>query len=150
MGMGGNIMKRLLAAGLMVMLGLSLMGMGKMDINGKPEEIPVPDREVTAVVVDLEGVTLNLSQFSINGQTALSGKLGAGKAAVLFSQIKTVTLVPEAKVLRARVDLADNQVVNLILDQGLTAYGRTRFGTYQVQLDQLKKIEILSVTEKKK
>lgn len=143
-------MKRLLAAGLMVVLGLSLLGMGKMETNGKPEEIPVPDREVTAVVVDLEGVTLHLSQFSINGQTVLSGKLGAGKAAVLFSQIKAVTLAPEAKVLRARVDLADNQIVNLILDRGLTAYGRTRFGTYQVQLDQLKKIEILSVTEKKK
>jgi hypothetical protein len=148
--MGGNIMKRLLAAGLMVVLGLSLLGMGKMETNGKPEEIPVPDREVTAVVVDLEGVTLHLSQFSINGQTVLSGKLGAGKAAVLFSQIKTVTLEPEAKALRARVDLADNQTVNLILDRGLTAYGRTRFGTYQVQLDQLKKIEILAVTEKKK
>ncbi len=143
-------MKRLLAAGLMVVLGLSLLGMGKMETNGKPEEIPVPDREVTAVVVDLEGVTLHLSQFSINGQTVLSGKLGAGKAAVLFSQIKTVTLEPEAKALRARVDLADNQTVNLILDRGLTAYGRTRFGTYQVQLDQLKKIEILAVTEKKK
>lgn len=150
MGMGGNIMKRLLAAGLMVVLGLSLLGMGKMETNGKPEEIPVPDREVTAVVVDLEGVTLHLSQFSINGQTVLSGKLGAGKAAVLFSQIKAVTLALEANVLRARVDLADNQIVNLILDRGLTAYGRTRFGTYQVQLDQLKKIEILSVTEKKK
>jgi hypothetical protein len=148
--MGGNIMKRLLAAGLMVVLGLSLLGMGKMETNGKPEEIPVPDREVTAVVVDLEGVTLHLSQFSINGQTVLSGKLGAGKAAVLFSQIKAVTLALEANVLRARVDLADNQIVNLILDRGLTAYGRTRFGTYQVQLDQLKKIEILSVTEKKK
>lgn len=143
-------MKRLLAAGLMVVLGLSLLGMGKMETNGKPEEIPVPDREVTAVVVDLEGVTLHLSQFSINGQTVLSGKLGAGKAAVLFSQIKAVTLALEANVLRARVDLADNQIVNLILDRGLTAYGRTRFGTYQVQLDQLKKIEILSVTEKKK
>jgi hypothetical protein len=143
-------MKRLLAAGLMVVLGLSLLGMGKMETNGKPEEIPVPDREVTAVVVDLEGVTLHLSQFSINGQTVLSGKLGAGKAAVPFSQIKTVTLEPEAKALRARVDLADNQTVNLILDRGLTAYGRTRFGTYQVQLDQLKKIEILAVTEKKK
>jgi len=143
-------MKRLLAAGLIIGLGLSLMGMGKMEANGKPEEIPVPDREVTAIIVDLEGITLNLSQFSINGQTVLSGKLGAGKAAVLFSQIKTVTLVSEAKVLRARVDLTDNQTVNLILERGLTAYGRTRFGTYQVQLDQLKKIEILGVSEKKK
>jgi hypothetical protein len=150
MGIGGNVMKRLLTAGLIIVLGLSLTGMGKMEGNGKPEEIPVPDREVTAVIIDIEGVTLNLSQFSINGQTVLSGKLGAGKAAIPFPQIKTVTFVPEAKALRARVELADQNTVNLILDRGLTAYGRARFGTYQVQVDQLKKIEILAVAEKKK
>lgn len=143
-------MKRMLLAGLIVALGLSLLGMGRLDSNSKPEEIPTPDRDVTAVIADVEGLTLTLSQFSINGQTVLSGKLGAGKAAVLFSQIKTVTLAAEAKALRARVELTDQQTVNLVLDRGLTAYGRTRFGVYQVQLDQLKKIEILTVTEKKK
>ena len=107
-------MKRILLVALVTMLGLSLMGMGKMDGEGKPEEIPTPDREVTAMIVDLEGVTLTLSQFSINGQTSLSGKLGAGKLAVLLSQVKTVTLGAEAKILRARVDLTDNQTVNLI------------------------------------
>ncbi|MBI5582544.1 MAG: hypothetical protein HY892_01850 [Deltaproteobacteria bacterium] len=142
-------MKRILLVALITTLGLSLMGMGKMEGEGKPEEIPTPDREVTALIVDIEGVTLTLSQFSINGQTSLSGKLGAGKMAIPLAQVKTVTLGAEAKILRARVDLADNQTVNLILDRGLTAYGRTRFGTYQVQLDQLKKIDILAVSEKK-
>jgi len=143
-------MKRMLLTVLIVLLSLSLLGMGKLDSDMKPEEIPTPDREVTAVVVDIEGVTLTLSQFSINGHTVLSGKLGAGKATVPFNQIKTAALSTETKVLRARLELADNQTVNLSLDRGLTAYGRTRFGTYQVPLDQLKKIEILSVTEKKK
>jgi hypothetical protein len=143
-------MKRMLLAGLIAALGLSLMGMGKLDLDAKPEEIPSPDREVTAVVADSEGVNLTLYQFSINGHTAFSGKLGAGKAAVPFSQIKSITFAPEAKTLRARVELADAQTVNLILDRGLTAYGRAHFGTYQVPLDQVKKIEILKVTEKKK
>jgi hypothetical protein len=143
-------MKRMLLTGLIVVLGLSLLGMGRLDSDSKPEEIPTPDRDVTAVIADVEGLTLTLSQFSINGQTVLSGKMGAGKAAVLFSQIKTVTLAAEAKALRARVELADQQTMNLILDRGLTAYGRTRFGAYQIQLDHLKKIEILTVTEKKK
>ncbi|MCU0578758.1 MAG: hypothetical protein MUF69_04340 [Desulfobacterota bacterium] len=143
-------MKRMLLTGLIVALGLSLLGMGRLDSDSKPEEIPTPDRDVTAVIADVEGLTLTLSQFSINGQTVLSGKMGAGKAAVLFSQIKTVTLTAEAKTLRARVELTDQQTVNLILDRGLTAYGRTRFGAFQIPLDQLKKIEILTVTEKKK
>jgi hypothetical protein len=143
-------MKRMLLTGLIVALGLSLLGMGRLDSDSKPEEIPTPDRDVTAVIADIEGLTLTLSQFSINGQTVLSGKMGAGKAAVLFSQIKTVTLTAEAKTLRAHVELTDRQTVNLILDRGLTAFGRTRFGAFQIHLDQLKKIEILTVTEKKK
>ena len=143
-------MKRMLFTGLIVVLGLSLLGMGRLDSDSKPEEIPTPDRDVTAVIADVEGLTLTLSQFSINGQTVLSGKMGAGKAAVLFSQIKTVTLAAEAKTLQARVELTDQQTVNLVLDRGLTAYGRTRFGAFQVKLDQVKKIEILTVTEKKK
>ena len=144
------MMKRMLLTGLILMLGFGLLGMGKLDSDTKPEEIPIPDREVTAIITDVEGITLTLTQFSINGQTVVSGKLGSGKAAVPLSQIKAVTFGSEAKVLRARVDLVDSQSVNLVLDRGLIAYGRTHFGTYQVQLDQLKKIEIQAVNGKKK
>jgi hypothetical protein len=129
-----------------------LMGMGKMGQSDKPGEIPVPDKEVTAVITDIEGLTLNLTQFSISGKTYLSGRLGAGLVAVPFSQIRVMTLSAEPKGTAVKVELTltDRSQMNLLLEKGSTAYGKIKAGTYQVLLEQLKKIEIQGVVERKK
>ena len=126
------------------------MGMGGLDFNEKPGEIPIPDREVTATITDVDGTLLTLSQFSLNGQTVLNGKLGAGKVAIPFSQIKVLTIWTDAKALQAKVELTDQSFQTLSLDRGQTAFGRLKFGIYQIRIDQLKKVEIGSVSEKKK
>jgi hypothetical protein len=129
-----------------------LMGMGKMGQSDKPGEIPVPDKEVTAVITDGEGLILNLTQFSINGKTYLSGRLGAGLVAVPFSQIRVMSFSTEPKGTAVKVELTltDRSQMNLLLEKGLTAYGKIKAGTYQVFLEQLKKIEIQGVAERKK
>jgi hypothetical protein len=127
-----------------------LLGMGKMDQPEKSGEIPVPDKEVSAVISDNEGLTLNLTQFSINGKTFLQGKLGAGLVAVPFNQIRIMTLASEPKGIAVKVELNDRSQMNLILEKGLTAYGKIKAGTYQILLDQLKKIEIQGVSERKR
>jgi hypothetical protein len=127
-----------------------LMGMGKMDETEKPGVIPVPDKEISAIVNDMEGLTLTLTQFSINGQTYLSGKLGAGQAAIPFSKIRVIALASEAKGLAAKIELTDHSQIHLVVEKGAMVYGKIKAGTYQVLLDRLKKIEILGVTESKK
>lgn len=129
---------------------LFLMGMGKMDQPEKSGEIPVPDKEVSAVINDSEGLTLNLTQFSINGKTFLQGKLGAGLVAVPFSQIRVMTLASEPKGIAVKVELNDRSQLNLFLEKGLTVYGRIKAGSYQILLDQIKKIEIQGITERKR
>jgi hypothetical protein len=143
-------MKRMLRLGLVLLVALGLMGMGGFDSNEKPGEIPLPDKEVTATITDVEGTLITLSQFSLNGQTVLIGKLGAGKVAIPFSQIKVLTLWPDSKALQAKVELVDQSIQTLALDRGQTAFGRLKFGIYQIRIDQLKKVEIGSVSEKKK
>jgi hypothetical protein len=143
-------MKRILGLGLVLVLALGLMAMGGYNLNEKPGEIPIPDKEVTATITDVEGALITLSQFSLNGQTVLSGKLGAGKVAIPFSQIKFLTISPDAKVLQAKVELVDQSIQTLSLDRGQTVFGRLKFGTYQIRIDQLRKVEIGSVSEKKK
>ena len=127
-----------------------LMGMGKMDQSEKSGEIPVPDKEVSAVITDSEGLILNLTQFSISGKTYLQGKLGAGRVAVPFSQIRVMALSPESKGIAVKLELTDYSQLNLFLEKGLTAYGKIKAGTYQILLDHLKKIEIQGITERKK
>ena len=121
-----------------------------MDQPEKSGEIPVPDKEVSAVITDSEGLTLNLTQFSINGKTYLQGKLGAGLVAVPFGQIRVMVLSAEPKGIAAKVELNDRSQMNLLLEKGLTAYGKIKAGTYQILLDHLKKIEIQGITEKKR
>jgi len=143
-------MNRMLRLGLVLFVALGLMGMGGFDFNEKPGVIPIPDKEVTATITDVEGTLLTLSQFSLNGQTVLNGKLGAGKVAIPFSQIKVLTIWPDSKALQAKVELIDQSFQTLSLDSGQTAFGRLKFGIYQIRIDQLRKVEIGSVSEKKK
>jgi len=143
-------MNRMLRLGLVLFVALGLMGMGGFDFNEKPGVIPIPDKEVTATITDVEGTLLTLSQFSLNGQTVLNGTLGAGKVAIPFSQIKVLTIWPDSKALQAKVELIDQSFQTLSLDRGQTAFGRLKFGIYQIRIDQLRKVEIGSVSEKKK
>jgi hypothetical protein len=135
---------------MMVIAAFFLLGMGKLDQPEKPGEIPVPDKEVSASITDNDGVTLNLSQFSINGQTSLTGKLGAGRVTMSLSQIKVIFLSNGPKGLTAKVELIDQGQMTLFLEKGAMVSGRIKVGTYQVSLDQLKKIVVLGVSERKK
>jgi hypothetical protein len=146
----GLMMSRLGIVVLVIIAAFFLLGMGKLDQTEKPGEIPVPDKEVSAMITDTEGLTLNLSQFSINGQAYLSGKLGAGRVALPLGQVRVISLSVEPKGLAAKVELTDQSKMNLLLEKGATVSGRLKAGTYQVSLDHLKKIEILNVAERKK
>jgi hypothetical protein len=145
----GHMMSRL-GIVVLVIAAFFLLGMGNLDQKEKPGEIPVPDKEVSAIITDNEGLTLNLSQFSINGQAYLSGKLGAGRVALPLGQIRGISLSIEPKGLAAKVELTDQSKMNLLLEKGAVVSGRIKAGTYQVALDLLKKIEILNVAERRK
>ncbi len=133
-----------------IMASLFLLGMGGMEQGKKPGDIPIPDNDVSATIIDNEGMTLNLTQFSISGQTYLTGKLGAGRVALPLNQIRKVTLSADPKGTAARIELTDNSQMTIYPEKGVTVYGRIKVGTYQVSIDHLKKIEILSFVERKK
>jgi hypothetical protein len=135
---------------LLVISAFFLMGMGKLDQAEKPGEIPMPDKEVSASIIDNEGLSLTLSQFSLNGQALLTGKMGAGRVTLSLNQVRVISLSNGSKGVAAKVDLTDQSQLNLILDKGVLVSGKIKAGTYQVFIDQLKKIEILNVSERKK
>jgi hypothetical protein len=56
----------------------------------------------------------------------------------------------EPKGITVKVELNDHSQMNLLLEKGLTAYGKIKAGTYQILLDHLKKIEIQAITERKR
>jgi hypothetical protein len=143
-------MKSWLGIVVIIMASLFLLGMGNMEQGKKPGEIPIPDNDVSATITDNEGMTLSLTQFSINGQTYFTGKLGAGRVALPLNQIRVITFSADSKGTTARIELTDNSQMTVYPEKGITVYGRIKVGTYQVSIDQLKKIEILSFVERKK
>jgi len=48
----------------------------------------------------------------------------------------------DSKALQAKVELVDQSIQTLSLDRGQTAFGRLKFGIYQIRIDQLRKVEI--------
>jgi hypothetical protein len=127
-----------------------LLGMGSMDQTDKPGEIPHPDKEVTVNISDVEGQSLNLTRFSLNGQAFLTGKLGAGQVAIPLEQVRVISLSPNGKEVLAKLDMVDGSHLNVQMEKGMTVYGKIKYGTYKITLDRLKKIEILEVKERKK
>jgi hypothetical protein len=149
-GKGKRMMKSPIGLVFILVAAFFLLGMGNIGQTEKSGEIPVPDKEVAVVITDSEGLTQTLNQFSINGQTYLTGKLGAGRAVVPFDQIRMIHFSSESKGVAARVELTDHSQMNLFLEKGVTAYGKIKAGTYQILLDHLKKIEIQGIVDKKK
>lgn len=127
-----------------------LLGMGNMEPTEKPGEIPLPDKDISVALSDNEGQVVNLTNFSFNGQTYLTGKMGAGQVAIPLAQIRTITLSGEGKGTTARIEMEDRSALAVQMDKGVMAYGKMKFGTYKVAADRLKKIEILGVAERKK
>ncbi|MEW6184885.1 MAG: hypothetical protein AB1585_03995 [Thermodesulfobacteriota bacterium] len=143
-------MKSRFAIALILLASVFILGMGKMGPSEKAGEIPLAEKEVKAVITDNQGLTLNLTQFSVNGQVFLTGRLGAGRVTIPFNRIRTMVFSFEPKGTNVTVELTDGSQTTLSLEKGQTVYGKIRAGAYQVSIDHLKKIEIQAVAERKK
>ncbi len=129
---------------------LFLLGMGQLGPANKAGEIPLPEQEVTVQLTDVQGFSLTLTQFSINGQTFLQGRLGAGRLSIPFHRIQSITFAAATKGVWARIETTDRSTVELLLDKGGTAYGRIKPGTYQIPLEQVRQITVQTVSDRKK
>jgi hypothetical protein len=137
--------------GLLVIVAACLsLGMGNLGSKDTAQEAPLAEKEVTAVLTDLKGLTLTLSRFSINGQAFVTGNLGAGRLTVPFGRIRVMTFSPAPKGLQMTAELNDRSQVILIMEKGQTAYGMIAAGAYRIPLEQVQRIEIKEVADRSK
>jgi hypothetical protein len=108
-----------------------LLGMGSQ--GGTPADIiPVPEKKFTATFVDQMDVLTQCSDVSIEGGTALQGKIGEGTYTVAFENIKEVVFRLHEERLHGQVRLPDGSSIELVVGKDKKAYGRTKFGTFQI------------------
>jgi hypothetical protein len=119
-----------------------LMGMGSLQGPASPEKIPVPVKKYTAVFVDQMDIATECSEASIEGTTFLEGKRGEGTYTISFDNIDQISFRMNAERLTGMVMLRDGGTSELTLNKTQKAFGRTKYGTFQVKLSDLKKLVI--------
>lgn len=119
-----------------------LLGMGSMFEDGSPEKIPVPEENFVATFIDQMDIIAECTEVSIEGGAFLEGKHGKGVYTIPFDKIKSIVFCLKDGELKGSVILKDGSTVELVLKKDSKAYGRTKYGTFQIKLSSLKKIII--------
>jgi len=131
-----------LAAVFLLLLSAPLVMAMTMGDSEGPTRIPEPEANYRARVTDLEGVSVDLTQFSIDGQVFFLGNLGDGNLAVPFDKFTSVELVRQGEMMLARLTMNQDKPVELTVKPGLKLYGKTQYGNFRIELGQVKRIQL--------
>jgi len=109
-----------------------LMGMG--DLGGVPAgTIPKTDENIKAQIIDLSGVSTEVSGFSLDGQIFLDGRRGDGRMSVFFRELRAIEFgkvsgeeVPVDLLLKSGSRLQLNVRMRTLF------YGDTGYGAYRI------------------
>lgn len=92
-----------------------------------------------AKLMDTENNTVQVSSISIDGKTSFQAYMGKGKVTIPFEQISRI----EIKGKNACVTLKDSQrLCDLRIKELSKVVGNTRFGLYQISLNDVSWIEL--------
>lgn len=126
-----------------------IMGMGIGGGNVK-HNIPVPDKNFSATIVDSQGVTTKVTQISFDGKTYLAGQRGNTNVTIPFDKISSVQVgkLAEEKKLSAFITLKVGGTLNISVDGNLPCYGSADFGNVQVEFKDIRKVDIHGIVPK--
>lgn len=92
--------------------------------------------------MDQTDVITECSDASIDGATFLEGKKGEGTYTISFDNIDQISFRIHSEQLIGIVKLRDGGTSELTLNKTQKAYGRTKHGTFQINMVDLKKLAI--------
>jgi hypothetical protein len=138
-------MKKFLAPAVVLASFIFLLGMGELGGGPTPiDRIPAPEKLFSAALLDREGVQTTLQSFSLEGKVFLAGKHGSASIAVPFENIAEIQFQgQEGSEMNVRVVLRDQKTVQIRMDKRSRFFGKTDFGTYQIEAKDLKTIRLL-------
>ena len=115
-----------------------LVGMGQ----APGPEVPIPEINFTATVIDDQDITTKLSNASWRGNIYFMGTRGKGTVTIAFEKVKKVAAVGTGNGDRVdfQITLKNGDVVAVSFDSSDTFLGSTNFGTYRVVAKNIKEI----------
>jgi hypothetical protein len=122
-----------------------LLGMGELGGGPTPiDKIPAPEKNYSAGVIDRVGVQTTLQSFSFEGKIFLAGNYGSASVTIPFEKIAEIQFEgPEGNEMGVKVILRDQKTIQVKVDKRAKFFGKTEFGTYQVEGKDLKSIRFL-------
>ncbi|MDY6990231.1 MAG: hypothetical protein SWQ30_19485 [Thermodesulfobacteriota bacterium] len=125
-----------------------LTAMGAIGDSG-PISAPVPPMNFAATITDRSDLATVVENFSIEGKTSISGRLGSGRISIGFEKIASIGFVLQGEDLRADVALKEGDKVSVVVDKGMACYGKLPYGDIQIAVEEIRAITIHGeVTEK--
>jgi len=127
--------------GLVILICLLAFGMGNM---GERDviDIPEPEKNYAATLVDQTDVSMDLEKFSFEGQTYFIGKLGRAEISIDFDKIDSILFILQDDHVKAKVNLKDGKALEILIDKGKNCYGISSFGNVRIQLQDIKKVAV--------
>ncbi len=105
-------------------------------------EVPVPEVNFKATVVDDQDISTKCENVSWEGRTYFTGTRGKGIVTIPFEKVKKVTVVGRRG--DGRVDfqvmLRSGDIVAVTFDEEARLFGTTDFGTYRILAKNIKEI----------
>ena len=133
-------MRNLLTMALTLLTAALLMGMGNLG-GTKEGTIPKTDENIQAQLVDRSGVSNELTNFSMDGNVFLTGRLGEGQMSVFFRDLKEASFGPmSGSDAPADLLLKSGKHVHLKVNKSAIFYGDTGSGTYNISAGDVKRI----------
>ena len=134
-------MKKSRYFGLVILICFLTVGMGNMGERGVID-IPEPEKNYAATLVDQTDVSMDLEKFSFEGQTYFIGKLGRAEISIDFDRIDSVLFILQYDQVKAKVNLKDGKALEILIDKDKNCYGISSFGNVRIEVQDIKKVAV--------
>ena len=129
----------MLSGSLFILICCLTLGMGSM---GETESVkgPEPDKNFAATLVDQDDISMELENFSIDGNTYLIGKMGKADLSIDFEKIRSILFVERGGQAMAMVTLSGNKQVEVVVAPDVPCFGTSSFADVRITVRDIKKI----------
>lgn len=133
-------MRKSLSLFLIILAALFLSGMG--GLGGQPSATtPETPEDISAKLLDRQGTTIELSQFSMEGNVSVKGDIGSGNLTVPMKEIQKITFGSiHGEFVPVIVLMKSGEKIELQISKRSDFYGNMSAGAYRIEASRLKEI----------
>ncbi|GBD97564.1 hypothetical protein BMS3Abin06_02463 [bacterium BMS3Abin06] len=137
-------MKKYIRILLLVPLALFLTAMAQRG-DEAPIKVPETGANIKVVITDIKGLKTELTEFSMDGNTMITGERGKGYLSIPFNKIKEISFIREDNnKIKTVIQTIDGKEITMLMRGGGVFYGNTEFGPFKIEAESVSRIEVIA------